>query len=45
MLNISTIIIAMPSLPIDKLTDFANNIQKYTKNILLIPDLKGMAAH
>lgn len=43
MLNISTIIIAMPSLPIDKLAAFANNIQKYTKNILISPEFKGLA--
>jgi undecaprenyl-phosphate galactose phosphotransferase len=43
MLNISTIIIAIPSLPVDKLTELTNNIQKHTKNILLIPDLKGIA--
>ncbi len=43
MLNISTIIVAIPSLPIRKLTELTNNIQKYTKNILLIPDLKGIA--
>jgi undecaprenyl-phosphate galactose phosphotransferase len=43
MLNISTIIIAIPSLRIEKLTELTNNIQKYAKNILLIPDLKGIA--
>ncbi len=43
MLNISTIIIAIHSLPIAKLTELTNNIQKYTKNILLIPDLEGIA--
>jgi undecaprenyl-phosphate galactose phosphotransferase len=43
MLNISTIIIALPSLPIQKLTELTNTIQRYTKNILLIPDLKGIA--
>jgi undecaprenyl-phosphate galactose phosphotransferase len=43
MLNISTIIIAIPSLPIQKLTELTNTIQRYTKNILLIPDLKGIA--
>ena len=43
LLNISTIIIALPSLPVDKLAELTNNIQKYTKNILLIPDVKGIA--
>ena len=43
MLDISTIIIAIPSLPIEKLTDLTNNIQKQAKNILLIPDLRGIA--
>ncbi len=43
MLNISTIIIAIPSLPVEKMTVLTNQIQKYTKNILLIPDLKGIA--
>ncbi len=43
MLNVSTIIVAIPSLPIEKLTQLTSNIQKYAKNILLIPDLKGIA--
>jgi undecaprenyl-phosphate galactose phosphotransferase len=43
MLDISTIIIAIPSLPIERLTELTNTIQKLTKNILLIPDLKGIA--
>ena len=42
-LNISTIIIALPSLPVDKLAELTNNIQKHAKNILLIPDMKGIA--
>lgn len=43
LLNISTIIIALPSLPVDKLAELTNNIQKHAKNILLIPDMKGIA--
>ena len=43
MLNISTIIIAIPTLPTEKLTELTSRIQKYTKNILLIPELKGIA--
>ncbi len=42
-LRISTVIIAIPSLSVDKLAELTNNIQKYTKNILLIPDVKGIA--
>jgi undecaprenyl-phosphate galactose phosphotransferase len=41
--RISTVIIAIPSLSVDKLAELTNNIQKYTKNILLIPDVKGVA--
>jgi Undecaprenyl-phosphate galactose phosphotransferase WbaP len=43
LLNISTIIIALPSLPVDKLAELTNNVQKHAKNILLIPDVKGIA--
>jgi Undecaprenyl-phosphate galactose phosphotransferase WbaP len=43
LLNISTIIIALPSVSVDKLAELTNNIQKHAKNILLIPDIKGIA--
>lgn len=43
MMNISTIIIAIPSLPLEELTELIGTIQKHTKNILLIPDWKGIA--
>lgn len=43
LLNIPTIIIAIPSLPVERLTELTNNIQRYVKDILLIPDLKGIA--
>jgi len=42
-LRISTVIIAIPSLSVDKLAELTNNIQKHTKNILLVPDVKGVA--
>jgi Undecaprenyl-phosphate galactose phosphotransferase WbaP len=42
-LNISTVIIAIPSLAVEKLAELTANIQKHTKNILLIPDIKGVS--
>jgi Undecaprenyl-phosphate galactose phosphotransferase WbaP len=42
-LHIPTIIIAIPSLPVERLTELTNTIQRSVKNILLIPDLKGIA--
>ena len=41
--DISTIIIAIPSLPVDKLSELTNEIQKHTKSVLLVPDVKGIA--
>jgi Undecaprenyl-phosphate galactose phosphotransferase WbaP len=41
--EISTIIIAIPSLSNDKLSKLTNEIQKYSKTILLVPDVKGVA--
>lgn len=43
LLNISTVVIAIPSLSVDKLSRLTNEIQKYTKSVLLIPDIKGVA--
>ena len=43
LLDISTVIIAIPSLAVDKLAELTANIQKHTKNILLIPDIKGVS--
>ncbi len=43
LLDISTVIIAIPSLSVAKLAELTATIQKYTKNILLIPDIKGVA--
>lgn len=42
-LNISTVIIAIPSLAVEKLTELTNEIQKHTKSVLLVPDVKGIA--
>ena len=42
-LEISSVIIAIPSLRPDKLAKLTNTVQKYTKQVLLIPDLKGMS--
>lgn len=43
LLDISTVIIAMPSLSVEKLAELTAKIQKHTRNILLIPDIKGVA--
>ncbi|MBZ0158516.1 MAG: undecaprenyl-phosphate galactose phosphotransferase WbaP [Alphaproteobacteria bacterium] len=43
LLNISTVIIAIPSHSVGELSRLTNNVQKYTKRVLLIPDLKGIA--
>lgn len=43
LMNISTVIIAIPSFSIEALSKVTNNVQKYTKRVLLIPDLKGIA--
>lgn len=42
-LDISTVIIAIPSLSVEKLSQLTNDIQKYTKSVLLVPDIKGVA--
>lgn len=42
-LGVSTIIIAIPSLPVDKLAKLTNHIQKFVRNILVVPDVKGIA--
>ncbi len=41
--EISTVIVAIPSLSNDKLSQLTNEIQKYSKTILLVPDVKGVA--
>ncbi len=43
LLDISTVIIAIPSLSVEKLSELTNEIQKYTKSVLLVPDVKGIA--
>ena len=43
LLNISTVIIAIPSLSVEKMSELTNEIQKYTKSVLLVPDVKGVA--
>ena len=43
LLNISTVIIAIPSLSNEKLSELTNEIQQYTKSVLLVPDVKGVA--
>lgn len=43
LLDVATVIIAIPSLSVEKLAELTANIQKHTKNILLIPDIKGVS--
>ena len=43
LLDISTVIIAIPSLAVERLSELTNEIQKYTKSVLLVPDVKGVA--
>ncbi|MDA8422066.1 MAG: undecaprenyl-phosphate galactose phosphotransferase WbaP, partial [Nitrospiraceae bacterium] len=42
-LDVSTVIIAIPSLSSKKLSELTSEIQKYTKSVLLVPDIKGVA--
>jgi undecaprenyl-phosphate galactose phosphotransferase len=42
-LDIATVIIAIPSLSVEKLSELTNEIQKCTKSVLLVPDVKGVA--
>ncbi|HXX80881.1 MAG TPA: undecaprenyl-phosphate galactose phosphotransferase WbaP [Thermodesulfovibrionales bacterium] len=42
-LNISTIIIAMPSLSPERLSTLTANVQNLSANTMVIPDLKGIA--
>lgn len=41
--DIATVVVAIPSLSNDKLSELTNEIQKYTKSVLLVPDVKGVA--
>jgi Undecaprenyl-phosphate galactose phosphotransferase WbaP len=42
-LDISTVIIAIPSLSMEKSSKLTNEIQKYAKSVMLVPDIKGVA--
>lgn len=42
-LDISTVIVAVPSLSLQKTSQITGEAQQYSKNVLLVPDLKGMA--
>ena len=42
LLNISTVVIAIPSLPQKDLARLTNEIQKYVKTVLFVPDMKGI---
>ncbi len=43
LMKISTIIIAIPSLPPDAHTKLVNRVQQYVLRVLLVPDLKGIS--
>jgi undecaprenyl-phosphate galactose phosphotransferase len=43
LLNVSTVVIAIPSLPQEELTQLTNEIQRYVKTVLFVPDLKGIS--
>ncbi len=43
LLNVSTVIIAIPSLSLQKMSEITSSVQRYTKSVLLVPDLKGIA--
>ncbi len=43
LLHISTVIIAIPSLSLQKMSEITSAVQRYTKSVLLVPDLKGIA--
>ncbi len=41
--NIDTVIIAMPSLGIDKLANITNYVQRYVKQLYIVPEMKGIS--
>ena len=43
LMNVSTVIIAIPSFTVEDLSKLTENVQKYTRRVLLVPDLKGIA--
>jgi Undecaprenyl-phosphate galactose phosphotransferase WbaP len=42
-LGISTVIIAIPSLSVEKLSALTNEVQKHVKSVLVVPEIKGVA--
>ncbi len=42
-LDISTVVVAIPSLKKDKLINLTNNVHKFSRKIIFVPDLQGMA--
>lgn len=42
-LGISTIVVAMPSLPPERMSDLTARIQNYIPNTMIVPDLRGIA--
>lgn len=43
LLDISTVIISLPRLSRNELTKLTNHVQKYAKNVVLVPDLIGIS--
>jgi len=43
LMDVPTVIIAIPSLTVEELTKLTEDVQKYTRRVLLVPDLKGIA--
>jgi Undecaprenyl-phosphate galactose phosphotransferase WbaP len=43
LLNITTVVIALPSLPQNELARLTNEIQQYVKTVLFVPDLRGIS--
>ncbi len=43
LLDISTVVVAIPSLKKDKLIDLTNNVHKFSRKIIFVPDLQGIA--
>ena len=43
LLDISTVVVAIPSLKKDKLINLTNNVHKYSRKIIFVPDLQGIA--
>ncbi len=43
LLDISTVVVAIPSLKKDKLIKLTNNVHKHSRKIIFVPDLQGIA--